>query len=162
MPPTPPPGPGTGVSDSGVEPEGRVKHRPEGGRRGRHTARVCTQGGPRALLLLPALGVLLASNLSPLTSLSLPGGCMSELCANSKNSCVLNCEPCGSYDTCTVCTCGPAGEAWAQVAGEWGPHQPVRTRCLLGCQASQASCASDDVNLRFRAGLESQLSHSPP
>lgn len=119
----PTPRPGTRVSDRGVQPEGRAKRGPEGGRRGGDTAGACTQGGHRALLLLPALVVLLASNLSPLASLSLPGGCMSELCANSKNSCALNCEPCGSYDTCTVCTCGPAGEPCAQAAGEWGHHQ---------------------------------------
>lgn len=52
--------------------------------------------------------VLPVSDLSPLFSISLPGGCVSETCAHRWNGCMFNCEQCVSevgHMTHTLCTC---------------------------------------------------------
>lgn len=57
---------------------------------------VCTRGrgGLRGLLLLPFLVVLPVSDRSPLFSILLLGDWESEVCVNSGNKCVFNCDEC--------------------------------------------------------------------
>lgn len=76
----------------------------------------------RGLLPLTALMVLPVSDLSPLFSMLFPGDWESEVCGNSANRCVLNCDECLCLKWVIWYVCcvhaWATGETRVQVTGE--------------------------------------------